>query len=607
MVFFGKIGSRLLRWFLIVALIPLIFMGYQGYYFAKQAVTQEVFLHMETVATRQMKQINQWFAERVSDLEVLAAHPFVVRNCVLLSKDEDASLVHELAEILRSYKGSSAAYEGLCIHDMNGRPLAHAERCGLPAPGFGRTEMFKRALLSDGPVKGPIHAHESFGPVMNWAVLIRSPAGEPVAIIAVLLALSNTLNPIILDTTGLGLTGQAYLVDTAKVMLTPSRFMEHPAPLTHKMDTEGIRRALTGVNGAAVYRGFDGQQVMGAWLFSPEQNWALIAEMDAREAFAPLTRLRRNALIVAILVLGVILIVVALISRSISLPIRQLADASLDVSKGNLERAVVVRLHDELGELAERFNQMVHSMKESRDSLQDAYEKLVRTQKQLIQSEKLAAIGEFVASIVHEIRNPLSAVKMNLRILETKCSTDGSVGEHFQLATSQTERLEKMMTSLLDYAKPIALNRKPLRLEELMDGVLRETQAQRKAFRVEVKLHDSSRMIQVDSEKIHQVLLNVLLNALQASNPGDKIILKTEDTDWDDVPACLISVKDEGHGIAPENMKKLFEPFFTTHKQGTGLGLPNSKKIVEAHGGTMRIRSRVGEGTEVDIIIPMET
>jgi len=284
-----------------------------------------------------------------------------------------------------------------------------------------------------------------------------------------------------------------------------------------------------------------------------------------------------------------------------------LADASLDVSNGNLERAVVVRLHDELGELAERFNQMVHSMKESRDSLQDAYEKLVRTQKQLIQSEKLAAIGEFVASIVHEIRNPLSAVKMNLRILETKCSTHGSVEEHFQLAKSQTERLEKMMTSLLDYAKPITLNRQSVRLEDLLNGVLREAETQSEGYHVELKFHDASKMISVDSETVHQVLLNVLLNALQASNPGGRIFLKTEDTVWDDMPACLISVKDEGHGIAPENMTRLFEPFFTTHKQGTGLGLPNSKKIIEAHGGTIRVRSQEGEGTDVEIIIPMET
>ncbi|MBU1936433.1 hypothetical protein KKG05_03475, partial [bacterium] len=227
--------------------------------------------------------------------------------------------------------------------------------------------------------------------------------------------------------------------------------------------------------------------------------------------------------------------------------------------------------------------------------------------KQLIQSEKLAAIGEFVASIVHEIRNPLSAVKMNLRILETKCSTHGSVEEHFLLAKSQTERLEKMMTSLLDYAKPITLNLQLVRLEDLLNGVLREAETQSEGYHVEVKLHDASKMIQVDSEKVHQVLLNVLLNALQASNPGGRIFLKTEETVWDDMPACLISVKDEGHGIAPENMTRLFEPFFTTHKQGTGLGLPNSKKIIEAHGGTIRVRSQADEGTDVEIIIPMET
>jgi signal transduction histidine kinase len=604
---FGKIGRRLLRWFTIIALIPLIFMGYQGYYFAKQAVRSEVFLHMETVATRQRMQIDHWFEERVSDLEVLAAHPHVVRNCVLLEKSKDASLAHELIGILRSYQRGSTAYENLCIYGMNAQLIACAAESAITDREFGMTALFREVLESSGPVKSPVYLQEGVGPAMHMGTLIRTPAGNPTAIAIILLALSKTLDPIILDTSGLGSTGQAYLVDTAKVMLTPSRFMEHPEPLTHTMDTEGIRRALKGTSGAAVYAGYDGQQVLGAWVFMPEQQWALIAEMDADEAFAPLARLRRNAIIVALVVLVAIIAVVSLISRSISMPIHQLAEASLDVSRGNLDRTVVIRLRDEIGELAERFNHMVHAMKESRDSLQDAYERLVRTQEQLVQSERLAAIGEFVASIVHEIRNPLSAVKMNLRILETKCEKEGIVAEHFQLAKSQTERLESMLSDLLGYSKPIALARRPVVLGEFVDQIVRHVQTQEEELGIHVgtSVHAPAKILHMDPERMNQVVLNVLLNAVQAVERGGDVRLETADAVEGGQPAVEIAVSDNGHGVSPENLERLFEPFFTTRKDGTGLGLPTSKKIVDAHGGVIRVSSRIGEGTEVKIIIPI--
>jgi signal transduction histidine kinase len=582
---FGRIGSRLLRWFLLVALIPLIFMGYQGYYFAKRAVEREVFLHMQAVAESKRRAIEQWFRERQDDLAVLATNPQLVRSVRAYVCDHENSRLDEITQVLAAYQGQSASYAYLCLHDQNGEPLA----CTMGGSPFQMADMqhstlFEAVRNSKTPVLSPVYLQKGLGPGMHVASMIHDTAGQPLAVLVATLALANTLNPIILDTTGLGRTGQAYLVDTAKVMLTPSRFMHHPDPLTHKMDFAGPRAALAGEPGPSVYEGFGGQKVMGAWEYMPEQRWALIAEMDADEAFAPLAMLRRNAIIVALLTLGAILIVVAWVSRSISLPIRRLADASLAVSQGDLDRRVAVKLKDEVGELSERFNRMVTSLRDS--------------QRQVVQSERLAAIGELVASVVHEIRNPLSAIKMNLRILEHKCDTSPVIAEHFELANRQMERLEAMLKELLDYSKPVPLNKKLISVRELVAGALRHLELE--AAKIDQRLDNPERTVNVDAEKMERVLMNLFLNAKQAMPDGGTITISSGDQASD----VMLSVSDTGHGISKDNLKHIFEPFFTTRKQGTGLGLSNAKKIVEAHGGLITVKSEEQKGTEVVVALP---
>jgi signal transduction histidine kinase len=590
---FGKIGRRLLGWFLLVALIPLLFMGYQGYYFARLAVQREVFLHMEAIAQSKQQAISQWFSERTRDMRVLAANPALIERSSQNPSAVTAKATNDAGQMLTAFQDQSQSYSMVCLYDLNEQSIFCSAGEGALHIGAKADSLVRKARESNGPVMGPIYLNSHIGPAMNLAQVVRDESGQVKNVIVATLALSHTLNPIILDTTGLGLSGQAYLIDRNKVMLTPSRFMNHPSPLTHTMDSEGIRTALKGGSGTGVYRGFEGQDVIGAWVSMPDQQWVLIAEMNASEAFAPLATLRKNALIVAILTMGAILIVVALISRSLSLPIRKLADASLAVSEGDLDRTVVVKLNDELGELAERFNRMVQSLKES--------------QRQLVQSARLAAIGELVASVVHEVRNPLSAVKMNLRILETKCSTDPVIAEHFRLARGQTDRMESMLSELLDYSKPITLNLAPVAIADMISDAVRDFESEAKAHSIgiSVRIAEGLTTVRADAPRLHQVLLNLLINARQATENGGKISITAEKYFEQNREMLRLSIRDTGQGIPEDNLQHIFEPFFTTRKQGTGLGLSNARKIVEAHGGALSVESKLLEGTTVHVTLPV--
>ncbi|MBI5060537.1 HAMP domain-containing protein [candidate division KSB1 bacterium] len=589
----GRIGRRLLLWFLAVALIPLLFMGFQSYRFARAAVEREVFLHMQAVAVSKQRAIEQWFAERLADLRVIASTPEVVR---LMQRRERSPRSHEqVAAVLRTYQRQSGAYVDLCLHDAHGAPVSCTAGDDLRMGKVAPEALIANALAEPLPVMSPIYLNPNYGPSLHLAGAVRDSSGATLGAVVVTLALAQTLDPIILDTTGLGRTGQAYLVDAERVMLTPSRFMNHPAPLTHKMNSEGIQRAIAGGSGASVYPGFDGQQVMGAWGWLPQQQWALIAEMDAAEAFEPLDRLKRDTLLVALITGLVIVLVVWQISRTISQPIRRLAEASAAIAQGELERKVAVDLNDEVGELATRFNQMVASLRDS--------------QRQLVQSERLAAIGEITASIVHEIRNPLSSIKMNLQILEAKAATDQISQEQFAIARQQAERVERLLNELLDYSKPLTLERVPVRLADVINDVARSTLPQLDATgaRLKVQVPDSLLTISADRDKLEQALMNLVLNAIQAAKRNGLIAVFARKTESDGRFYAAISVNDDGAGIPAERLSRVFEPFFTTRKQGTGLGLSNAKKIAEAHGGRIEIISAPGEGTEVKLLLPLWT
>jgi signal transduction histidine kinase len=604
MLKFGKIGRRLLAWFLIIALIPLLFMGFQGYNSARRAIEQEAYLHMQAVAATKVSQIGMWFEERRNDVQLLTANPHLREAVARLGRQYDSETVELILNELESYRSSSQSYDYLCLYDDSGEPYCCTQVGGEFIADFHDSEIFERVKTADSPVFSPIHLHERIGPVVQIGARYTDENNNTLGILVATLSLAGTLNPIILDSTGLGKTGEAYLIDADRWMLTPSRFMNHPAPLTHQMDSEGIQLALQGSSGVGVYEGWYGEPVLGAWIYVPEQRWALLAEISAKEAFEPLENFRRSTIIVALLTLGAILIVVLFVSRSISEPIRQLAEASRAVSEGDLDQSVSVRLKDELGDLAERFNSMVQSLKSSRQAERDSYESLVRAREDLLRAEKLAAVGELAASIVHEVRNPLSSVKMNLQILETRHGSDETTAEHIRLAMTQTGRLEKLLNELLDFSKPVHLEREPVSLLELVEEVAHtfRDSGESTSGKLQPIQIDPALRVDADRDKFHQVLLNLLLNAVQAMDEG-QIEITAERVEIDHRRYIKLTVRDNGRGIPADKLDKVFEPFFTTRKDGTGLGLPNARKIVQAHGGDITIHSTAGQGTTVELTI----
>ncbi|HEX04049.1 MAG TPA: HAMP domain-containing histidine kinase [Bacteroidetes bacterium] len=238
------------------------------------------------------------------------------------------------------------------------------------------------------------------------------------------------------------------------------------------------------------------------------------------------------------------------------------------------------------------------------ESLADGQQNLANAQVKLVQQEKMAVIGRLVASVVHEMRNPLSAIKMNLRLLQRGAQLTENEKEHLEIAGGETQRLESMLQELLDYGKPVELDLRQVNISDIIVQILKETRslAENGDVRVQFEQADNQPTIRTDPELLHRLLENLVLNAVQACRSGDTVSVEIEYS----VEATSICVKDTGSGMTETVRKRLFDPFFTTREEGTGLGMSNVQKFVSVMGGTVSVESETGQGTKVTIHLPKE-
>jgi signal transduction histidine kinase len=312
---------------------------------------------------------------------------------------------------------------------------------------------------------------------------------------------------------------------------------------------------------------------------------------------------------------GAVLLAVALgvfIAGTIARPVIRLAlDASI-VGHGKLSHRTAVRAGSEIGELASSFNRMTERLEQttvSKDKLMKAYEELQRAQQQLIQSEKLAALGRFSAGVAHEVKNPLAIILSGIDCIRTETPAGPGLTESLDIIERSVHRADTIVRDLLKFARPSELQAEPVDPAELVDGtvaLLQHSGSLKGVALARDYRHDGAR-VRADKNQIQQVLLNLMMNAVEAMPGGGSLRLATAAGDEAGRPVCRISVTDTGSGIAPEHLPRLFEPFHTTKRdrKGTGLGLSISKTIVESHGGTLTVASEVGKGTSMTVTIPV--
>jgi signal transduction histidine kinase len=268
-----------------------------------------------------------------------------------------------------------------------------------------------------------------------------------------------------------------------------------------------------------------------------------------------------------------------------------LVSALLDqIERARAARAELANLHDELAESLLR---------------------LQESEEQLIQAEKLSSLGQMAASIAHEINNPLTGVLVCTRLLARKL-TKGTLSREMTLdyltkMTTEIDRSSRVIRNLLDFARPSELSLGDVDVNRVVEDALGLVGHRATLGQVEIvrDVRADLPWVYADYDQLRQVLVNLTLNAIQATSAGGRVTIRTRIADDG---ALRVDVEDTGCGISEENMRKLFTPFFTTKEkgEGVGLGLAVAKGIVEKHAGTIEVESKEGTGTRFSVFLPVQ-
>ncbi len=313
--------------------------------------------------------------------------------------------------------------------------------------------------------------------------------------------------------------------------------------------------------------------------------------------------------LVGVSVIGVLLsaTVIWFFVRRFIRPLRELRDTAEAVGRGDFSRKVGRFSNDECGDLADAFNRMTSNLQSSRAELEKAVEILKATQAQLIQSEKLSAVGQFVAGVAHELNNPLAAV-IGFSDLLCQTGADEKVRPHLELIAKSAHRCHKIVQNLLGFARQHPPERSLVQINGTIDEVLEIMAYEFRTSNITIvrELKDDMPVIMADPHQLQQVFVNILSNgrqAVEAFRPDGQITVRTR------VEGRFVRIEfsDNGPGIRPENLSRIFDPFFTTKPvgKGTGLGLSLSYGMIQEHGGRISVRSELGHGATFEIDLPV--
>ena len=305
------------------------------------------------------------------------------------------------------------------------------------------------------------------------------------------------------------------------------------------------------------------------------------------------------------------LIMVLLLTGGVSLifhrfvrqPLRTMSARMAQVEEGDLTVRLQPQSEDEVSSLVVSFNSMVDRLREANNEIQQYH------YQQMERVDRLASVGEMSAGIAHEIKNPLAAISGAISVLHEDFDQDDPRREVVNKVLEQIARLDKAATDLLFFGRPGKPSFEFVDTNDLLNKTMFFVSQHPEAKNIHQNKEFTRNLppVWVDAKQLQQVFFNIIINAIQAMQDGGTLLLQTDLIEDQEQPSVRVMIGDSGPGIKPEILEKIFTPFFTTKTQGTGLGLAICRQLIEQQGGTLDIKSRVGEGTRVLIHLPIES
>ncbi|MGC1481537.1 MAG: response regulator [Chthoniobacterales bacterium] len=621
----SQISRQLMRWFLIMALVPLAVATWLNYRTSRQLLSEEIRGNLDAIAVRQGQQVAAYL--RGKEHNLLAFANSGVPAAALASADprqfeilfqrfirstnlEEVFLIRPDGEIALSTGTSTAAGGNVLAPPLAETSLGRAVATSIMTLGTEQSDL------------------AFFAPDNRPATFIATPVfddGILRGILAERLSVEE-IDRVVGDLSGLGQTGEMVVASMTKdggkaVIMTPTRHDPDAAFKRHvPVGSEAGRaviEAASGQRGSGLMTDYRGERVLAVWQYLPELRWGAVVKIDADEAFAPVVKLARVAMGVALFATFFAVIAAWSVAHSFSQPIVQLTRAASAAARGQLNRSVAVRSRNEIGELADDFNRMTTQLRDTLEGMEERVRQrtaelaLARDQAEEANRTKSA----FLANMSHELRTPMNAIIGYSEMLIEECEDlqqEDFIPDLRKIQVAGKHLLE-LINDVLDLSK-IEAGKMTLYLEEFnVETTLKdvistvEPLVQKNQNELILTVADGLGSMRADLTKVRQTLFNLVSNATKFTDKG-KIELAAERVG----DRVRLSVSDSGIGMTEGQLGKLFQVFSqadesTTRKYGgTGLGLAISRRFCRMMGGDITVFSKPGEGSTFVVDLPAE-
>jgi signal transduction histidine kinase len=404
--------------------------------------------------------------------------------------------------------------------------------------------------------------------------------------------------------TSFGRDGYSVVLDRSadRVLYHPRRaFLRQPlSELLGSGAWNADPHALTGDAGSLRYEE-DEARHLASFVSLSDPQWTVISSASVDEFAAPFARTRAINLLLVLVVAVVISVAFLLVTSRMTRSLGELTTAADRVAAGDFSPPLPPAGSDEIGRLSAAFGIMANQVGE--------------TMKRIRESRHMAAVGEFASQLSHEIRNPLTSVKLNLQRLQRGIRGGGiseAYAEPVEICLGEVQRLDRVVRGVLSMARTGPLRQDVCSVQDEVEGALQVLghQLEAQGIRIEKIFQAVDDRVIGDDEQLKGVFLNLLLNAMEAMPDGGRLAVSTETHDGPFTagpPAIRVRVMDEGPGVAPELRERIFEPFFSTKEEGTGFGLALAQQIVEEHHGRLDLDTdaALGEGAQFVVELPL--
>ncbi|MDD3374626.1 MAG: sensor histidine kinase [Candidatus Omnitrophica bacterium] len=621
-----KLRPKFFLSLIIISIVPLVIISLFNYLYTKSEIKERTVGNLRALNDSRVAHINQFIRLRQEQAKALAG-TFTIRQLdpqgansprtVQMVQADIESVYSEIKKTPRSdYRDIDLASSiaNISVWDIHGNIIANTNRflVGKKMPFKFLHILYSKGTYFMGFEKDSL-TDEKFLTILegvrNWesgeysgVVFLRSDA--------------NVLDEITAARKGLGRTGETYIVNKSRLMITESRFVKD-AILNLEVNTRAVDACFDSdkTKSPEIYKNYRGDMVLGVQRYLPDQQWCVITETATEEAFDPVTAFRNRILVIGGCLILLILFLVHVAGLAFVRPILQIRDASLKVARGNYDVTTKVDSEDELHDLSRSFNQMTKVLASTTAQLHEKNKILEQQKEELKKLNELKS--EFVSMVSHELRTPMSIIRGSLSQLadETVVNTKEISQRLINISLNNIKRLTEMINNLLDLSKieagKIELHKEDIDIVGVLKEICQTFELKAKDHQIQMRYRSSSEsiIVNVDRDKIIQIFFNLTGNSMKFVEKG---FIEVSAEDKGDHILCM--VEDSGPGISKESLDKVFSKFQQLgHKaindpgtKGTGLGLSISKGLVELHGGTIWLESEIGVGTKFIFTLPKQ-